>query len=773
MIIKKIIAFFMSVIAMLSGLCSPDENNKTESGIVDSILTGGPFEVNNLDTYSVPEWFRDAKFGIFIHYGIYSVPAYGDEWYGHWMYIDNTSAYGGSDIYQHHLDTYGGASAFGYKDFIPEFNENLKVYKQNDTAENWAELFSNAGAKYVMPVGIHHDSFALYNSDIQKTYNSVTQTGIDYVGDLQKACKDRDIKFGISNHFAENDWFFDDVAGAGTDLSEKNADGTLVYGELYGDGESKSEAHIHKWYDISMEIIEKYNPDIIYYDFDLVNDVFNKYADANRYLMLAEYYNHALENNPDGVVCCNKHEAFSQAQALLDKERSSLNSINPTPWQTDTSVGKKSWGYTTDDIYRSGEDFIGLLVDIVSKNGNLLLNVGPKADGTIPAEVEATLLTIGNWLKKYGDAIYATRPWLVSGEGPTNVTTDDFTYQSSDIRFTRSKDNSKLYITALAAPESDKLTVKTFAKGKWNASTVEKVCLINGSERKQLSYQQTADGLEVNISNEALNSAYSLEITFSDGKIPSVAIDATNTIQPFDSFNTDGITYGTSTVNGSYTAINEKDGAYFDMKLGFSKKVGTASFSVSSNSEGSIEVVNLQNGSSLGKAEIKKTDGKYRDVTLNIDSPNLNGDVDIRIIMNGNVEIDSFNFIQKREPNTEIDASKYDRKQGNVRAEATSDTGGGESLGYVSSGDWVMYKDVDFGKGCNEIILRAGADNKKVNIYIDNMNVFTKVASGKISTGGYNNYEDIALSMRRTFGVHDVYIEFVDDAANLNWFMIK
>ena len=773
MIIKKIIAFFMSIIAMLSGLCSPDENNKTESGIVDSILTGGTFEVNNLDTYSVPEWFRDAKFGIFIHYGIYSVPAYGDEWYGHWMYIDNSSAYGGSDIYKHHLDTYGGASAFGYKDFIPEFNENLKVYKKNNTAENWAELFSNAGAKYVMPVGIHHDSFALYNSDIQKTYNSVTQTGIDYVGDLQKACKDRAIKFGISNHFAENDWFFDDMAGAGTDLSEKNADGTLVYGELYGDGESKSEAHIHKWYDISMEIIEKYNPDIIYYDFDLVNDVFNKYADANRYLMLAEYYNHALKNNPEGVVCCNKHGAFSQAQALLDKERSSLNSINPTPWQTDTSVGKKSWGYTTDDIYRSGEDFIGLLVDIVSKNGNLLLNVGPKADGTIPAEVEAALLTIGNWLKKYGDAIYATRPWLISGEGPTNVTTDDFTYQSSDIRFTRSKDNSKLYITALATPESDKLTVKTLAKGKWNASTVEKVCLINGSERKQLSYQQTADGLEVDISNEALNSAYSLEITFSDGKIPSVAIDALNTIQPFDSFNTDGITYGTSTVNGSYTAINEKDGAYFDMKLGFSKKVGTASFSVSSNSEGSIEVVNLQNGSSLGKAEIKKTDGKYRDVTLNIDSTNLNGDVDIKIIMNGNVEIDSFNFIQKREPNTEIDASKYDRKQGNVRSEATSDTGGGESLGYVSSGDWVMYKDVDFGKGCNEIILRAGADNKKVNIYIDNMNVFTKVASGKISTGGYNNYEDIALFMRRTFGVHDVYIEFVDDATNLNWFMIK
>ncbi len=768
---RKIISFLMAIILSVFGIFTKD--NKNDDGIVDSVETGGAYEVYNLDTYSVPEWYRDAKFGIFIHYGVYSVPAYGDEWYGHWMYIPDNNVYGGSNIYLHHNETYGGAENFGYKDFIPAFNDALTTYKANNMAENWAELFYNAGAKYVMPVGIHHDSFALYDSDIQKTYNSVTQTGIDYIGDLQAACQEYDMKFGISNHFGENDWFFDDVYAEGTDLALKNEDGSLVYGELYGDGQSKSEAHLHKWYDISMEIIEKYNPDIIYYDFDLVNDDFNKYSDANRYLMLAEYYNHGLLNNPDGVVCCNKHEAFSQAQAVLDKERSSLNDINPTPWQTDTSVGKKSWGYTTDDIYRSGEDFIGLLVDIVSKNGNLLLNVGPKADGTIPEEVENTLLTIGNWLNTYGDAIYATRPWLVAGEGPTTVTTDDFTYLSNDIRFTRSKDSSKLYITALAAPESDKMVVKTLASGKWNASNIDKVCLINGDERKELSWEQTANGLEINITNEKIDSAYSVEVTFKDNKIPAIALDASKNLQPENCYNSENIKYSTSTENGSYTAINEAESGYFDMRLNFAEKMGHANFTVSGKSKGTIEVLDADTNESLGKVKIRKVNEDYRQIKVLLDNCDLIGERNIRFVLSGNIEIDYFSFVQKREPNMKIDASKFDEKNGGVKAEATTDIGGGESLGYVWYGDWVMYSDVDFGDGCDTITLRAGADNKRFEIYVDKMNFTKKVASGTISTGSYNNYEDITVDLKTTKGTHDVYIVFVDDAINLNWFEIK
>lgn len=611
------------------------------------------YTTKNLSLYEIPEWFRDAKFGIFIHYGVYSVPAYGDEWYGHHMYIPDSISYGGDNIYEHHLSTYGGASKFGYKDFIPEFAEDLKKFKADNTAQEWAELFEQAGAKYVMPVGIHHDSFALYNSDIQTTYNSVNYGGIDYIGELQKACKERDIKFGISNHFVENDWFFDDNYAEGTDLAEKNPDGSLVYGELYGDGKSKSEAHIHKWFDISMEIINKYHPDLLYYDFDLNKESLNKYKDANRYLMLANYYNQALEYNPEGVVCCNKYGAFTEEEALLDKERSSLDEIAAIPWQTDTSIGKKSWGYITNEEYRTADQFIGALVDIVSKNGNLLLNVGPKADGTIPEQAKQTLLGIGKWLGKYGDAIYATRPWEISGEGPTIATDDSFTYAEGDIRFTKSKANDKLYITSLSGLSADSLTVKALKTGCWNTETVDKISLINGSERTALDWSQSENGLKINING--MNEPFSLEVTFKDNIIPAVKIE---------------------------------------------KEVAPP-----------------------------------------------------------------------RKLNTVIDASLFDESEGSVKAEPTSDKEyPGKSLGFVASGDHVLYKDVDFGDGAVKLFLRAGADNKDYRVYIDKMRKSKIIAKGNISTGGYDNYETLSIDISGVTGVHDVYIEFVDDSINLNWF---
>lgn len=622
--------------------CSAKEEMNLDNG----------YNTENLSLYEVPEWFRDAKFGIFIHYGVYSVPAYGDEWYGHHMYIPDSISYGGDNIYNHHLETYGSALEFGYKDFIPEFAKELEKFKSNNMAEQWAELFEQAGAKYVMPVGIHHDSFALYNSDVQTTYNSVTQADFDYIGALKKACKDKDIKFGISNHFVENDWFFDDAYGEGTDLGEKNEDGSLVYGELYGDGETKSDAHIHKWFDISMEIISKYNPDMIYYDFDLGNEELNKYDDANRYLMLANYYNQALENNPDGVVCCYKHEAFTQEQAVLDKERSSLGEIAEIPWQTDTSVGKKSWGYITNEEYRTADQFIGALVDIVSKNGNLLLNVGPKADGTIPDEAKQTLLTIGKWLSKYGDAIYATRPWTICGEGPTTATDDSFTYQAGDIRFTKSKENDKLYITSLAGISGDTLTVNSLKSENWDTSTIDKISLINADERTELKWTQTENGLEINV--PASDEPFAVEVTFKDNTIPDVEVQ---------------------------------------------------------------------------------------------------------------------NEPVERKANEMIDASIFDESKGAVKAEPTADSEyQGNSLGYVASGDYVLYKDVDFGEGVTKMLLRAGADNKNYRVYIDKMKKKNLIAQGNISTGGYNNYETLSFDIKNISGVHDVYIEFVDDSINLNWF---
>lgn len=457
-----------------------------------------------LSAYETPEWYMDAKFGIFIHYGVYSVPAHGDEWYGHWMYLTDDGD-GDCEIYDYHTAKYGGASVFGYKDFIPAFNEALLTYKANDTANTWAQLFSDTGAKYVVAVGMHHDSFALYDSDVQKTYNSVTQCGVDYIGDLQAACKNLNMKFGISNHFAENDWYFADGTHETTDLTDK------AYQELYGTGYTTKQ-HVRKWYDISMEIIDKYQPDLIYYDFNLQDERFDTYNNANRYLMLSNYYEASANwENCDGVVCNYKFNAFTPATAVLDKERSVQPEIFEYYWQTDTSIGKNAWGYVDDEEYRSGEEFICALVDVVSKNGNLLLNVGPMADGTIPTQALECLNTIGEWLNKYGDAIYNTRAWTTYGEGDSVNEGDSYIYTDKDLRFTVSKDSKSLYCTAMAAPTLDKMTITTLKQSAFDTSIVSGIYLINGSERIALNYTQDSNGLHVSIPSN-INTAYSIEI---------------------------------------------------------------------------------------------------------------------------------------------------------------------------------------------------------------------------------------------------------------------
>lgn len=780
---KKALSFLLAIASVLSlAACSGGGNITNDETSVDSSTDTKPEEepvemidytTENLSEYTVPEWYRDAKFGIFIHYGVYSVPAFGDEWYGHWMYMKGSRSYGGSDIYSHHLSKYKGAAKFGYKDFIPAFESALQTYKENNMAEEWAELFAAAGAKYVMPVGIHHDSYALYDSDVQTTYNSVAGAGVDYIGDLQEAVTSLGMKFGISNHFAENDWFFSDADGAGTDLAEKNADGTLVYGELYGDGKNKSSDHIHKWYDISMEIINKYHPDLIYYDFDLVGDDFNRYGDANRYLMLAEYYNQAQTYNPDGVICCNKNAAFTTSEAILNKERSSLSAISSSPWQTDTSIGLKSWCYTEDDVYRSGEEFIGALVDIVSKNGNLLLNVGPMADGTIPEEARKALLTIGEWLSTYGDAIYATRPWLVYGEGPSNNTGDSFTYKHNDIRFTRSKDASTLYVTTLAAPRANKITVKTLAKDSWNASTLDAVSLINGKERIELKWKQTSTGLEISLP-AGINGPCSVELTFTDGTIPPIALNASDTTSAVNYYTANSISTGESAADGGETVV-ASDGSYTVTRINFGdKRYGTVNLTVSVESVGKISIIDNKSGDVISVVDISSSSSRNDRTVSAAVTGTASGIVDLKFVFEGSVELSSFRFIEKRTVGSVIDASIFDGKNGSVQAEATSDPeGGGNSLGYVRSGNWVLYRNVDFGDACKKLTIRAGGANKKFEVYIDKINAANLIASGSVTTSGYNDYKTISVPVENVTGEHDVYFVFVDDAINLNWLLFS
>ena len=690
--------------------------------------------------YEVPEWYRDAKFGIFIHYGVYSVPAYGDEWYGHWMYIPEEKSYGGDTIYDYHMETYGGPEKFGYKDFIPDFEKGIATWQKSGGAEQWAALFEKAGAKYVVPVGIHHDSYALYNSDIQKTYNSVKGANVDYIGELKDALKKREIKLGISNHFAENDWFFGEDSAPDSDLTDPK------YSELYGTGGSKTKEHIEKWYGISMEIINKYQPDLIYYDFDLQDAAFNRYENANRYLMLQNYYNLSKDwEGCEGVVCNYKHEAFTQDMAVLDKEREALGSINPIPWQTDTSVGAKSWGYITNEKYRNGDEFISALIDIVSKNGNLLLNIGPKADGTIPKEAEDVLITIGKWLQTYGDAIYATRPWEVYGEGETQNEGDSYKYTGKDIRFTKSKDNKHLYISTLGKPENKNITVNTLNKRSWNADEVDKICLINGKERTPLEWKQTETALEISIP-EGISGACALDVTFkNDGNIPELLKAASE--------------------------MTEAAGKN-EYRLDFTGEENILLAEVSADKKGFVDAFVGDEKDNPYHISVSKTK-KDETETVTIPVTANDGAQTVSFKTSEGVELKRFKFCKQISADNQIEAESFDLSNGNVRAEDCSE--GGENLGYVSSGDYVCYGAVDFKDGKSKIKVRLAGSGQTCHIRLDSPTGKAICTIGGEDTGGWDKYRTFEYKIKKTSGVHSVYITYDTDWCdlNINWFAFE
>ncbi len=790
--ICRITAFALMTAVLLTTACTDasmadDSKNETvkEVGKVYSEPLTQDDVQELLDGYTVPEWYRDAKFGIFIHYGMYAVPAYGDEWYPKWMYIPGGTTWGGTPVYEYNKETYGDISqgeGYGYKQFIPAFTEGLKSFDDNNMAQEWADLFEKARAKYVMPVGIHHDGYALYDSDIQTTYNSVNHAGVDYIAELQEAVTSRGMKFGISNHFAENDGYYDeDQAPEGADIKATKTEPD----ELYGDGQLNLEWHIRKWYDISMEIINKYHPDIIYYDYGINYAPYDNFDDANRYLMLARFYNQAKVNNPDGVVCNYKENGFLPSEAVFNKERSSLSEINLIPFQTDTSIGTKSWGYTSDEVFRSSEDCIKALIDVVSKNGNLLLNVGPMPDGTIPEEAKKTLLDIGEWLDKYGDAIYATRPWVTFGEGPTGTSYDSYSFTNRDIRFTKSKDSKSLYAIVMAEPTSGKITVVTLNTSDFNQS-IASVSLIDGSDRERLDFQQTDDGLVITLPDDyeqRLTGPFAVEIKAEDDEeITTVPVLADNGISTNNYADAKGVSIAPCPDDGTDMIVSE-DGteayATYNIYCGSSvPKNFSARFSGSS--EGTVEI--LLGGTDGEKIAdivlVPSEDGEYRDEDLIVDLSSVSDSkFQLTFILNGNIEFTSFELIA-RNPGDTIEAESYNEKYGSVMAEQTKDIDGGQNLGYVVSGDWVKYSGVDFEDGVTTFTMRhASQSSSNIEVRIDGIDGEVIVNASAEGTGSWNDYRTDSFDVdtvdgEKITGVHDVYIKF-NSVCNLNWFRFE
>ena len=421
-------------------------------------IAAGPFDptMDSLKQYKCPDWFRDAKFGIWAHWGPQAVPMDGD-WYARGMYEP------GNNHYKYHLDHYGHPSEFGYKDIIP-------LWK----AEKWdpdrlMKLYKRAGAKYFVSMGTHHDNFFLWNSKLHK-WNAVNMgPHRDVVGDWQKAAKKEGLRFGVSEHLgASFTWFQSshraDKTGPKAGVPYDGADSK--YQDLYhfpaepGDTGwySNNPKWQEQWFSEIKELVDNYHPDLLYSDGGVPfgNEVGRR--------MIAHLYNSSAAMHGGKVEAIYNCKQTSDGRWVEDIERGIMPRIDPNPWQTDTSIG--DWFYNRNWKFRPLNWVVHTLVDNASKNGNLLLNVVQRPDGSLDPEVEQMLEQMADWSAVHGEAIFKSRPWQVYGEGAVKAKggafKEDFKYSATDIRFTTR--GASLYALALGWPGDGKITIRSLAK---------------------------------------------------------------------------------------------------------------------------------------------------------------------------------------------------------------------------------------------------------------------------------------------------------------------
>ncbi len=484
-------------------------------------IPAGPYEPtwDSLAAHWVPpEWFRDAKFGIFIHWGLYSLAAHGNEWYVQHMYAGDAAW---------HTQNFGPLDKFGYKDFIPLFT----VPKYDPQA--WAELFKNAGAKYVMPVAEHHDGFAMWDSDLTPWSAGKMGPKRDLIGELAKAVRAEGLHFAVSSHRIEH-YSFISKPNQPSDLDDP------LYANfywVYGRSQERYQAFVQDWIARQQELIDKYQPDLLYWD----NGINGRDHDPEKLAVAAYYYNRAVEWGKQ-VGINTKQQAFL-AGGIRDYERGRAPDLEPNIWQEDTAMGHNSWGYVTNLQLRNAGEMVHELIDCVSKNGNYLLNISPKGDGSIPADQQLRLLEIGEWLKLNGDAIYGTRPWIKYGEGSytgtvnaqsergiTDAMLHEFT--ASDIRFTTKGDT--LNAILLGWPADNVAVIKSLALGQGFDGQITRVNLIGYDGRgANLAFTQDAEGLKVTMPSPFIRPCeYAFVLKISGLKLPPAVAAVAAVVAP-------------------------------------------------------------------------------------------------------------------------------------------------------------------------------------------------------------------------------------------------
>ncbi|WP_236059563.1 alpha-L-fucosidase [Chitinophaga rhizophila] len=513
--------------------------NKFAGAADINLLTGeemmtGPFKPDwgSLAQYRIPEWYRDAKFGIWAHWGPQCQPEHGD-WYAREMYME------GNHHYNYHLKKYGHPSEFGFKDVINEWKG------EQWNPEELLSLYQKAGAKYFVALANHHDNLDLFDSKYQPAWNSVKMgPKKDLIAGWAKAARNQGLHFGVSVHAAhtwswmetaqrsdtkgpyanipydgklrksdgKNKWWdgLDPQALYAQDhpLSENSLDNGMIHRQWnWGNGVCPpTKAYCEQFYNRTIDLINRYDPDLVYFD-DTALPLW-PVSDAGLRIA-AHYYNRSLKNrNKLDVVINGKILNEEQRKCMVwDIERGQSNSIEPLPWQTDTCIG--GWHYDRSIYekhgYKSAQTIIQTLVDIVSKNGNLLLSIPVRGNGTIDEDERRIVEEIGQWMQINGESIYGTRPWIVFGEGPSldnavPLSAQGFNegkgrpFEATDIRFTTK--GHILYATFMKWPENGKVNIRSLAESNnIDARQIRHIELLG--RPGELSFKRSAKDLAI------------------------------------------------------------------------------------------------------------------------------------------------------------------------------------------------------------------------------------------------------------------------------------
>ena len=485
---------------------------------IDRVIQAGPYTDSweSLMKHETPRWFRDAKFGIFIHWGVYSVPAFDNEWYPRNMYTK------GSRAYEHHLKTYGPHAEFGYKDLIPLF----RAEKFDPAA--WAALFKKAGARYVVPVAEHHDGFQMYRSELSDWNAAKMGPHRDITGELTEAIRKEGMVNGASTHRIEHWFFLGDGRTFDSDVRAHADERTHLYWpsmtidreEIAGNYDAEpapSREYLEDWMFRTVEIIDRFRPKQLYFDWWIMHRAARPYLRK----IAAYYYNRAAEWGEE-VMLINKMGAFVYGTAVRDMERGQLRVAPPDPWQTDTATAKNSWCYTAGNQFKTSVSILCDLIDATAKNGCMLLNVGPKADGTLAEEDIRILTEIGDWLGTNGEAIYGSRTFMIQEEGPTRPATGAFSdrketvYTSRDIRYTINHGN--VYAIALKGDADGQYLMEALGnRGRNNSQSTPNV-IVEKAEGLDpavhvIEWKQTERGLQIRTEGEKTDRPVAFRIT--------------------------------------------------------------------------------------------------------------------------------------------------------------------------------------------------------------------------------------------------------------------